>query len=82
MLDFYETLLVDVWVFPKNQGIPKMDGEKLMENPMNKWDDFWGKPIILGKHPYTFLGYPFRERGMTRLASSQRIIGCAPAPAP
>ncbi len=33
----------------KNRGgkPPKTDGEKFMENPMNKWDDWGGFPIFL-----------------------------------
>ena len=27
-----------------------MDGENFMEEPMNKWDDLGGFPIIFGKH--------------------------------
>ena len=47
--------MIDMDVEPKI-GVetypPKMDGEKFMENPMNKWMIWGGFPIIFWKHPY------------------------------
>ncbi len=37
-----------IWVFPKIGGKPPKWMVKIMENPMNKWDDLGGFPPIFG----------------------------------
>ena len=49
MIDMDVEPKIGVVIYPPP---PKMDGENFMENPMNKWDDLGGFPIIFWKHPY------------------------------
>ena len=44
-------LTTSICVFPKNRGIPKMDGEN-KGKPYIKWDDLGGKPTIFGNTQY------------------------------
>ena len=40
-----------IWMFPKIGGKPPKWMVKIMENPMNKWDDLRGKKPYSCKHP-------------------------------
>ena len=40
------------WMFPKIGGKPPKWMVKIMEHPMNKWDDLGVFPLFLVQHPY------------------------------
>ena len=48
-------------VEPKIGGKPPKWMVKIMENPMNKWDDLGGFPIFLVQHPYINLNLPLES---------------------